>query len=88
MLLEDIDILLEEISTFHYGSIKIAMSIMSYLEILLSTFHYGSIKISNTEYCKFYPHESTFHYGSIKMRNDDKFKIPFNYLHSTMVLLK
>ena len=55
------------VSTFHYGSIKIGASVVKSLTPSRSTFHYGSIKIKKDYYSANIYKESTFHYGSIKI---------------------
>ena len=55
------------ISTFHYGSIKMIMDIVKDKLLNKSTFHYGSIKIGMEILNILLSKQSTFHYGSIKI---------------------
>ena len=76
------------LSTFHYGSIKIDISLSFEHSTMKSTFHYGSIKIIMKNLQLKINHKSTFHYGSIKIHYKRKSNQIQSNLHSTMVLLK
>ena len=58
---------IEYSSTFHYGSIKIKISMLIFPSLSTSTFHYGSIKIMPFVVSIALVSASTFHYGSIKI---------------------
>ena len=55
------------LSTFHYGSIKIVVNRSIVVKNNRSTFHYGSIKIIAGVVATVGGLGSTFHYGSIKI---------------------
>ena len=76
------------LSTFHYGSIKIVVNRSIVVKNNRSTFHYGSIKISARSFKQELDNLSTFHYGSIKIYQLIMIHIVKFNLHSTMVLLK
>ena len=76
------------VSTFHYGSIKIEMIVVTYKHEERSTFHYGSIKIKQHKYLHLYLLD--LHSTMVLLKFSSVFMVNLlcSNLHSTMVLLK
>ena len=75
--------------TFHYGLIKTHSERLDRIELAKFTFHYGLIKTPVVLSISVPTTWFTFHYGLIKT-NEQTTNLGkgFEYLHSTMVLLK